>query len=267
MEVSGLTKSFGDRRVLDRVTLTLRGGATTGVAGRSGSGKTTLARCLAGLIAPDAGSISLITPAGKRSVVRPSPAIQLVFQEPQASFDPRLSLVESLAEAVRFEGATLDRRSTVVKALSCLDQVGIDNETARRRPGEVSGGECQRAAIARTLLRPPTVVVADEPTSGLDSDWSARILSLLCEAQRRHRFALLVISHDIGLLSAICIEMAVMDEGRIVEHGGVQQTIRKPVHPVTAELIEAGFPLRTAMTGPYGQRHGAASSGTLERSD
>lgn len=254
LETRGLVKSFGRRKVVDGVSLTLTSGSAIGVVGRSGCGKTTLARCLAGLAAPDAGSISLVTSAGKRSQTGPSPAVQLVFQEPHASFDPRMSLAESLVEVFTLASAGTRAADPLHAAIACLREVGITEQTARRRPREVSGGECQRAAIARALIRPPSLLIADEPTSGLDPVWASRVMNLLREVRARRPFAMLLISHDIRVLAGVCSEIAVMAEGRIVQRETTERLIRFPTHPASVELVQAVVP-------PFEKNRERASNG------
>ncbi|GAA2210530.1 ABC transporter ATP-binding protein [Nonomuraea monospora] len=194
----------GHRRapVLKGVSLSAAEGECVAVLGRSGSGKTTLARCLAGLHRPASGTVTL----NGRPLPRHLPArardVQYVFQDARASFDPYRSVSAQVARtAVRLRGAT--PQEAAAKARAMLERVGLDEPTAARRPAALSGGELQRAALARALLAEPKVLICDEITSGLDALVQASILDLLDELRRDLGLTLLLISHDMDVVARL----------------------------------------------------------------
>ncbi|MEU6785065.1 ATP-binding cassette domain-containing protein [Nonomuraea angiospora] len=221
--------------VLREVNLDVARGERLAVVGRSGSGKTTLARCVAGLRAWTSGSIRLdgrpLPPSGRRSRADLA-RVQYVFQDARASFDPRRAVVEQIARtAVRLRGLTAPAARE--DAFETLTSLGLSRETARRRPDRLSGGELQRAALARALLAHPDAMICDEITSGLDPITQAEVLGLLTDLD----MTLIVISHDLPMAARIADRIAVVHEGRLIEHGPADQVLRNPSHPVTHALI------------------------------
>lgn len=240
LEAEGVGKRFGEHPVLDGLNFALEAGSAVGLTGRSGCGKSTLAKCLAGLMRVDKGQVRWRDPNGsRRRMDHPGPAVQMIFQEPQSSFDPRWSLLGSTADAVRFARPELSRSDCVRLALDTLLDAGLEEATVSRRPSEISGGECQRAAIARTLVGGPSVLIADEPVSALDYEWEKRIFDLLLRYQDERGFALLLISHDLLLLSQICSTVAVLGNGAIVECAQSRDLLDNPRDAITIELVAA----------------------------
>lgn len=222
LEVRGLTKSFhrstwvggvaGQVRVLSEVSLNLRAGDVVGVVGASGQGKTTLGRCIAGLEAPDKGSISLngepLPPIGRA----PHP-VQIVYQSPYASLNPLMSIGAAIQEGLRARGvAKLTRRG---KVLSLLQRVGLPEAYYGRMPRELSGGERQRVVIARCLAAEPKLLIADEPTASLDDRAKRSILELLLEQARTSGLAILLISHDQETVTQICDRVLRLEGARL----------------------------------------------------
>lgn len=237
-----VSKRFaGAGLVVDDVSMTLRRGATLGVAGESGSGKSTLARILMGIELPDAGTVSLggvrWNPA-RESVRRPRRhRIQMVHQNPRAAFNPRWTIGRSLTEALAAGGVPRAERAAAVAV--ALAQVELDPALARRRPGQLSGGQRQRAAIARALAVRPEVLVLDEPVSALDASVQVTVLALLDRLQRETGVAILLISHDLRVLAAVADELVVMRDGRVVEAGPTARVFAAPQHPFTKALLAA----------------------------
>jgi ABC-type glutathione transport system ATPase component len=229
---------------LDGVSLDLRAGEILGLLGRSGSGKSTLARVLLGLERPDAGQVAFdgqplesLSGAGLQRLRRD---VQVVFQDPHASLDPRQSLGGIVAEplAVHRLAPRGDRRG---RGRLLLREVGLPHSDAflDRIPRELSGGERQRVALARALASEPRALILDEPVSALDASVRGQVLNLLVELQRRTGLAMLVIAHDVRLVARLCTRVAVMARGQIVEEGATGEVLGRPAHPATAELLAA----------------------------
>ncbi|AZD60919.1 dipeptide ABC transporter ATP-binding protein [Pseudomonas chlororaphis] len=246
LQVDKLSKAFKGpdgrlRRVVDGVSLQLRRGQTLGIVGESGSGKTTLTRMILGLETPDTGDIQLLgepwlslPDAQKRQLRR---SIQVVFQDPLSSFDPRYSVQRVLFEALQVAGHP--RRDWAHKATELLGLVRLDAALLGRRPLELSGGQRQRVAIARALAAGPKILVCDEPVSALDVSVQAQILELLDDLKQRLGLACLFISHDLGVINHVSDAVLVMKDGRVVEAGAVREVFDHPQHPYTLALLDA----------------------------
>jgi len=238
LEVRGLRKRFGSGApVLDGLDLTVPDGTVVGVAGRSGAGKTTLVRCLVGLERRDAGEIRVdgrtAAGAGWKALRR---RVQIVPQDPRASLNPWRTAGQAVADPLDIHriGTPAERRA---RADALLERVGLAG-LERRRPGELSTGQCQRVAIARALAVGPRLLVADEPVTALDAPLRGDVLDLLHELVREHHMAALVISHDLYVLEALCDRVAVLDEGRIVEELPAADLRDRAAHPLTRALID-----------------------------
>ncbi|WP_085679003.1 MULTISPECIES: ABC transporter ATP-binding protein [unclassified Pseudomonas] len=246
LEARGLSKAFigpdgKPREVLSDVSLQLRAGQTLGVVGESGSGKSTLGRILLGLERPEQGSVHvagqnwLALSAAQQRQARQG--IQVVFQDPLASFDPRYTVLRVLAEALAQAGVPRGLQRT--EAVALLERVQLPIGLLDRRPLELSGGQRQRIAIARALAMKPKVLVLDEPVSALDVSVQARILALLAELKAELNLACLFISHDLGVVEQVSDQVLVMQGGRVVEQGNAAQVLGQPRHPYTRALLEA----------------------------
>lgn len=232
----------GAAEVLTGIGATVAAGECLALVGRSGSGKTTLGRCLAGLHRGYEGTVLLDgtpLPRSLRSRSRAElAAVQYVFQDAKAAFDEHRPVLDQVARsAVRLRGAVpRDARST---ALSTLGEFGLSESLAGRRPGELSGGELQRAALARALLAGPRVLICDEITSGLDQDTRTTILGTLARLGEHSELGLVFITHDLVAAGALADRIAVLDAGRIVEAGPARRLLEAPQHTVTKELMSA----------------------------
>ncbi|MFI5567368.1 ABC transporter ATP-binding protein [Streptomyces sp. NPDC051740] len=246
LRVRGLTARHRDGArgtavVLRAPALDLYPGRSLAVVGRSGSGKTTLARCVAGLHRDHDGEILLDgtpLPRSLRDRGRAQlAAVQYVFQDAHAAFDEHRPVVRQVARtAVRLRGT--DEDTATREALTTLAGLGLPEELAHRRPGRLSGGELQRAALARALLARPRVLVCDEITSGLDTVTRRGILDVLASLVReRDQLSLVLITHDLDT-AALAHRIAVLDAGELVEQGPARQILTAPRHPFTVSLME-----------------------------
>jgi peptide/nickel transport system ATP-binding protein len=235
-------KRFGRRRgntVLEDVSLTLRRGEILGVLGQSGSGKSTLAKAIVGLEEASAGTISRRFDGG---AARPT-AVQLVFQEPHGAFDPRMTLWASL-QAPLLPRRDLSPAQRDKRIAAAFKEVELDAGLLDNRPGQCSGGQLQRATIARALLLEPQVLICDEATSALDALTQRTILNLLLRLQREHDLSLIVISHDMDVVRYMCDRVAVLLEGRVVEVAETRDFFAAPRHPHSRALVDASIPCR-----------------------
>jgi peptide/nickel transport system ATP-binding protein len=256
LEARDLSKSFvgpdgRTRTVVKQVSLQLRRGETLGVVGESGSGKTTLTRLILGLETADGGDVwvagqpwSTLDPQQKRQARK---AVQVVFQDPLNSFDPRYTVQRVLFEALAVAG--LPRRDWRGRALQLLELVRLEASALPRRPIELSGGQRQRIAIARALASEPAVLICDEPVSALDVSVQAQILELLDDLKQRLGLACLFITHDLGVINHVSDRVLVMKDGEVVESGSVRTVFDRPVHTYTRALI-AAIPVLDAERAP-----------------
>jgi peptide/nickel transport system ATP-binding protein len=250
LQTSGLDKTYRERSFLGRarevaaardVSIEVRKGRTLGVVGESGSGKSTVARCIARLIEPTGGSIRIKgeeVSSLSRAAFRPFRRhIQIVFQDPYRSLNPRITVGESIIEGPVNFGMT--REAAFERAREILKIVGLSPDALNRYPHQFSGGQRQRIAIARALAMEPDVLIADEAVSALDVSVQAQVLQLFDEIQARLGIAILFITHDLRVAAQICDDVAVMQNGRIVEYGPAEQVLRHPREPYTRQLFEA----------------------------
>ncbi|OII70203.1 ABC transporter ATP-binding protein [Streptomyces sp. CC77] len=244
LEVRGLSahlRSRGRGPVLHSVDLRLPAGACVGVAGLSGSGKTTLARCVAGLHERHRGQVLLdgaALPVLRKRTREQKRRVQYVWQEVRGSFDERHPVGEQVARtAVRLRGLAAD--DARAEALGLLERLGLDAATAARRPGGLSGGELQRAALARAAVALPDVLVCDEITTALDPAATAAVLAELARLREEHGTALLWVSHDLALLAAGAHHVVGGDDGRVVETGAPDEVLRAPRAAPTRRLVDA----------------------------
>ncbi|WP_439595363.1 ABC transporter ATP-binding protein [Falsiroseomonas sp.] len=221
------------------VTLTLPKGATLGIVGESGSGKSTLARCLVRLVEPEAGSVSLgdldLTSLSRAQMRREAHRIQMVFQDPYGSLNPRRRAGELVAQGPMIHGSP--RAEALRRAKELFALVGLDPAATERFPHEFSGGQRQRIGLARALAMEPEVLVADEPVSALDVSVQAQVLRLLAELRERLGLSLVFITHDLRVAAQVCDLVAVMKDGAVVEHGPIARVFEQPEHPYTQALL------------------------------
>ena len=286
LEVTDLRKHFpvgasgilgrrrGELRAVDGVSFELERGASLGLVGESGCGKSTTARCVVGLSRPTSGSVRLLgtelSTLSRRGWIPYRRRVQMIFQDPYASLDPRQTVGSILCEplAIHRIGKPRERR---LRALALLDAVGLEPSHLGRYPHEFSGGQRQRIGIARALALEPELLVCDEPVSALDVSIQAQVVNLLAELRERFELALLFIAHDLAVVRHLCERVAVMYLGRVVEIGSLEDMLNTPGHPYTQALLSAipvpdpvvecereRIVLRGEVRSPRGEQRGCA---------
>ena len=229
-------------QAVDDVSLKVVRGSTLAIVGESGCGKSTLARLLARLIEPTSGTVLLdgadVTGASSKELLKLRRDIQIVFQDPYACLNPRHSIGQSIGTPIRIQ-KTMSRTDEKNSVLELMDLVGLNIEHYNRFPHEFSGGQRQRAGIARALALQPKVIIADEPVSALDVSIQAQILNLLEKLQADLNLSYVFIAHDLSVVRHIADEVAVMYLGKIVEIGTPEAVYGAPSHPYTQALMSA----------------------------
>lgn len=260
LDVSSLRKEYRVRGAGRHVTLTavddvsfqIRPGETLALVGESGSGKSTIARCVTRLVEPTAGSVHIdgkpIIGISARQLSASYSDLQMVFQDPTSSLDPRMTVAATLDEPLRLH-TRLDKEGRRARVAQLLADVELDESYLDRRPRQLSGGQRQRLSIARALAAEPKVILLDEPTASLDVSVRGQIIRLLKRLQVEHGLAYLFISHDLGVVRQMSDRVMVMYLGGIVEQGSTEEVFENPVHPYTKALLSA------APVVEYGREH------------
>jgi oligopeptide/dipeptide ABC transporter ATP-binding protein len=240
---------FGRRRLLkavDDVSFSVDEGQTLGLVGESGCGKSTTARLITRLMPATSGEVYIegqeILGLRKNEIRALRKHMQMVFQDPYASLNPRIRVVDAIGRSLAiYFGMNGKRRADEVERL--LQLVGLQPDHMQRYPHELSGGQRQRVAIARALATRPKLVIADEPVSALDLSVQAQVLNLFRKLQKELRLTMLFISHDLNVIQYIADSVAVMYAGKIVETGLVQEVFNNPLHPYTKGLVASNISL------------------------
>jgi oligopeptide/dipeptide ABC transporter ATP-binding protein len=248
IETRNLSKHYLSRdgktvvRAVNEVNLAVEQGQTLGVVGESGCGKSTLARLMLRLVKSTAGEVlfqgeNLLT-LDSAAMRKRRREIQIVFQDPYASLDPRMTISATISEPLDIHGVGTKAERNA-KVLQLLDLVGLDRNAAAKYPHEFSGGQRQRIGIARAIALEPKLVLLDEPVSALDVSIQSQILNLLIDLKKRLNLSYIFISHDLSVVEHVCDDVAVMYLGRIVEYGKAEQVLGSPLHPYTQALVSA----------------------------
>jgi peptide/nickel transport system ATP-binding protein len=261
----GVTVRFGlgDAAVIavDDVTVEVEAGQAIGIVGESGSGKTTLARVLAGLLRPQHGQVLLNGTVVFGATAADYPRaerwqVQMVFQDPYSSLNPRQRAWEAVAEAVQV-WQRLGRRQAKQAALDLLRSIGITEEQADQYPRALSGGQRQRVSVARALAPRPRALIADEPTSAIDQSAQAQLLNILRRLQRERGLAVIFISHDLAIVRYLTSRVYVMKSGQVVESGATAAVLTAPTHPYTRLLLDSIAGRHAPAAGHRPTRQGA----------
>ena len=246
LEAEHLTKVFAQRgkepfKAVDDVSFSLQAGETLGIVGESGSGKSTLAKMITRLTDITDGTLKFqgkdITKLKQSQLRDVYGNIQMVFQNPTGSFDPRRTLGDGIGESLRNRG--MKKADIAIRVKELLEQCGLEEELAKRYPHEVSGGQCQRAAIARALAVEPKVLICDEATSSLDVTIQKQIMELLEELKDTHGLSFIFICHNLALVQSFCDKVLVLYDGKVVESGKPDAIINEPKEAYTKKLVEA----------------------------
>lgn len=266
LEIRDLTVRYGPVTAVDQVTLTVGDGPYgVGLVGESGSGKTTLGRAIMRLVPATAGTILYdgadALRARRAALRRYRRSVQVVFQDPDSTLDPRMRIGAAVAEGLNAHGI-VPRASVDTRVRELLVEVGLDADFAERLPHQLSGGQRQRVAIARALAVEPSVLVLDEPTSALDVTVQARVLDLIVRLRERRGLAYLLISHNLAVVERLCEWTAVLYLGCLVEQGPTELLLRAPAHPYTQALRAAVPDLDSELPAPS-----ARSTGPLSAAD
>jgi peptide/nickel transport system ATP-binding protein len=254
LEIRNLTKTFplgesmfgggasGEVRAVDGVSFDIAKGETLGLVGESGSGKSTLGRLILRLIEPSAGSIRYegrdLLAASHAEMRRLRRDMQIIFQDPFGSLDPRMRVEEIVAEPLVIH-EKISREARRARVAELLRAVGLDESARTRFAHEFSGGQRQRIGIARALALRPKFIVADEPVSALDVSVGAQIVNLLAQLQREFGLTYLFISHSMPVVRYLCTRIAVMYRGKLVEIGNTEEIVERPAQAYTRSLLEA----------------------------
>lgn len=246
LEANNLIKSFKLKSkksiAVDDISFCVDHKECLGIIGESGSGKSTTANLIAGFYKPDSGKINFngrdLLSLSKREQKRQRLDMQMVFQNPAESFNPKMKLIKAIMEPLEIRGGS-SIAEMKERAMEALRMVGLKDEYAEKYGWQVSGGECQRAAIARAIVSRPKLLICDEVTSALDVSVQAQILKLLDTLREELDMSYIFISHDLASVSSICDRVAVMYKGSILEYGKTMDIVSSPKHPYTKDLLES----------------------------
>ncbi len=232
-------------RAVDGVSFQVRQGETLGVVGESGCGKTTLSRAILALVPATEGTVTVlgseITQADRAALKTARKDLQIVFQDPLASLDPRMTIGSSMAEPLQVYRGDLDARGREQEVRTMMQRVGLSPDLINRYPHELSGGQNQRVGIARAMMLKPRLVICDEAVSALDVSIRAQIIDLLIDLQKDLGMAMIFISHDLAVVREISHRVMVLYLGRVMEEAPTSRLFAQPQHPYTRALLAAAL--------------------------
>mgnify|MGYP003592608016 CR=1 FL=1 len=256
LTVSNVTVRFGDFTAADAVSFKVPSGGAVGLVGESGSGKTTVARAVVGLHSADSGEILVDGEALPNKRTRSQKRrIQMVYQDPYTSLNPRMTVRQTLSELLRFHNV-VPRSDVRARCAELMAMVRLSESSLDAYPAQFSGGQRQRIALARALAVQPEILVADEPTSALDASVQASVVELLAQLRRELGLTLVFVSHDLGVVNALCESVVVMQSGRVVENSPARAFFAGPSHTYSRELL-AAVPRLPGRTVDKVERHHA----------
>jgi ABC-type oligopeptide transport system ATPase subunit len=250
LEVINLCKSFEsgfwrNKKVdaVNDVSFQIQDGEIFGLIGGSGCGKTTTSRMIMGFLKPDSGSIRYngceLTTLKKKEWLKMRQEIQIAFQNPQMTFNPRSTIYNCCAEPIRLFHLAKTREEERAMVYGMLEIVGVSRDQINKYPHEISGGQAQRISIIRSLSLNPKLLICDEPTSMLDVSVQAQVIALIKEKQREKGISILYVSHDLDVIRSVCQRVAVMNEGKLIETGSVDEIFNSPKNPYTCKLLSS----------------------------
>ena len=247
LELKNIKKTFHKGResvvAVNDVSFKIESGEILGLVGESGCGKSTISRIIMQLLMPDSGSVHLgdtnLSALPRKEIRRHRLDFQMVFQDPYASLNPRLTIFSTIGEALQQRNPGLKGEALVKRVGELLETVGLPANQMKRYPHEFSGGQRQRIAIARALAPEPRIIIADEPVSALDVSIQSQILNLLRKLQKDLGLTMLFISHDLAVVHYLADRIAVMHQGKIIEHGEAGQVFKQPKEEYTKKLLSS----------------------------
>jgi polar amino acid transport system ATP-binding protein len=248
VSMRGISKAYGDRKILDSIDLDVTAGEKVALIGASGSGKTTILRLAIGLVKPDAGTIWIdgdylwheqgpngLQPAGERHARKVRRAVGIVFQH--FNLFPHMTVLQNVCEPL-VHALGLPREESAARAIDLLNQVGLSDHLGKR-PAQLSGGQQQRVAIARSLALRPKVMLFDEVTSSLDPELVGEVLRIMRDLAHATDMSMLIVTHEIGFAAEIADRVLMFDSGKVIEEGPPSQVLKNPTHVRTRQFLRA----------------------------
>lgn len=249
LEVKNLCKIYNEKlpnevRAIDNISFNIYEGETFGLVGESGSGKSTTGRTIIKLEEPTSGKvfykgIDITSISSRKDLLEFRKSMQMIFQDPFASLNPRIPVKKILGDAIRLHGMAKTEAEVTELIFRLMDTVGINRSYVNRYPGEFSGGQCQRIGIARALCVQPDFIIADECLSALDVSIQAQIVNLMIALRKERKMTYLFIAHDLAMVKYISDRIGVMKDGKLLELADADELYRSPLHPYTKSLLSA----------------------------
>ena len=239
----GLFKSQILIKAVDNISFSLFSGETLGIVGESGSGKSSVCRLVLKLINRTSGSISWfnkdIDSFNSSELKNFRKSVQVIFQDPYGSLDPRMTIGKIISEPLDIFKKNLKIKEKEELIIAAMKDVGLSNKLFNRYPHELSGGQCQRVGIARSLINSPSVLICDEPVSALDLSIQAQILDLIQAIKEKYKLTIIFVSHDLSIVKSICDRVIVLKDGNIIESNNTIDLFKNPQSVYTKKLISS----------------------------